>query len=674
MTNKEYLQLLQLLQRYNYEYHTLDSPSVSDAVYDSLVKKIQDYESAYPGRVADHSPTQRAGGGLSDKFQRVEHAYPMLSLSDAFSFEEVVQWQERLEKLAPSETWRYFIDIKMDGLALAVIYEDGVFRQAVTRGDGSVGEDVTTNAKTIRNLPLRLEPPRGLGKYCRGRLEVRGEVVIYKDDFRRINEAAEADGQALYANARNLAAGTMRQLDSRLVANRRLIFRAYDILGVPLATYEETRRVMAGLNFSHNSQGGLCKDLPELRAQIERLAAGRHDLPFVTDGLVIKVDDRHLFERLGVVGKGPRAALAYKYPPEQTTTKVKGITLQIGRTGVATPVAILDPVVLAGSTVSHASLHNADEIERLDVRVGDTVVVFKAGDIIPKVKRVVKELRPRRTAKFNFKAELARQHSGLEFVRAKGEVAYKLAEPSSAADEMLILALVHYGARSAVDIDGLGEANSRLLVGSELVRSLADIYRLKAEMLVPLERFGDLSSSNLVKAIKAARRPPLDRFIFGLGIPRVGSRKAADLASHFKSWAAFRRVDQEEMATLEGIGGKTAAEIAAWFGSESNQRLLDDLAALGVKPQAWKTAAGSLSGKNLTLTGTLQKYGREDARRLITEAGGRLQSQVSATTDFLVVGERPGRSKLEKAAALDIPAISESDLERLLATSSVQLA
>ena len=641
MTYKEYLRLLKLLGRYNYEYHTLDAPSVKDAVYDSLAAKIKAYEAANPDRIASHSPTQRVGDEPSDRFGKVEHAYPMLSLSDAFSFAEIEQWQERLERLAPDETWRYFVDIKMDGLALAAVYEDGVFSQAVTRGDGLVGEDVTANAKTIRNLPLKLEGGRQFAKYLKGRLEIRGEVILYETELERINVEAARQGQPAYANARNLAAGTMRQLDPKVAAGRRLVFKAYDALGPPFASHSEIFQLFKAFGFSHNSAAGACADMGALLKKIKALLKNRRRLPFNSDGLVIKVDDRELFDRLGSVGKGPRAALAYKYPPEQATTEVKGIVLQIGRTGAVTPVAVLEPVFLDGSTVSHASLHNADEIGRLDVRIGDTVVVFKAGDIIPKVEGPVKELRPKRARKFNFEAELARQHPGLKFGRAEGEVAYRLADPDSARQEMLALALTHYGSRQAVDIDGLGEANSRLLVSSGLVSDLADVYALTPEQLLPLERFGELASSNLIEAAKVRKNPPLNRFIFGLGIPRVGQQTAADLAGRFKTWRAFAAASEDDLIDLDGVGDKTASSIVGWLGSPANRRLLKKFKESGVVPAAVKAAAGPLDGKNLVLTGTLQSRGREEARQQITAAGGRLQGQISASTDYLVVGRNP---------------------------------
>ena len=667
MTHKEYLKLLQLLQRYNYEYHTLNNPSVSDSVYDDLIGEIKDFEKKNPKLIAPYSLTQRVGDTPSERFQRVEHSYPMLSLNDVFSFDEVIKWQARLEKLVPEKSWQYFVDIKMDGLALALIYENGLFDKAVTRGDGQVGEDVTANAKTIRNLPLKLLPAAGFKKYLQGRLEIRGEVILHKADFQKTNEENKERGQDLYANARNLAAGTMRRLDPRLTAKRNLVFKAYDILGHVFETHQEVYQTLADLNFSHNHQAGLCSSLEDLKIRIDLLATQRHSLPFETDGLVIKVDNRGLYEHLGAVTKGSRGALAYKYPPQQATTIIEDIVLQIGRTGVATPVAILKPVVLAGSTITHASLHNADEIERLDVRCGDTVIIFKAGDVIPKVERVVKELRSVRSVKFDFIKELKRQYPNLKFKRLEGEVAYKISRSDSKGDDrLLILSLIHYARRASVDIDGLGKANSRALVKARLVHSLADIYKLTIDQLLSLEGFGPLASKNLFEAIQASKHPMLDRFILGLGIPHVGSQIALDLARYFKTWKRFLKAKKEDLEALDGLGEKTAVSIIDWLDQDSNKKLLEDFDAAGVKPLPVKSSKGPLEGKRLVLTGRLEGYGREPARQLIATAGGQMQSQVSASTDYLIVGRSPSQNKLETAKTLGVEVISENQFAKML--------
>ena len=669
---EEYLRLIELLQRYNYEYYTLDKSTVDDAVYDGLMSQVKEFESRHPDRIVPFSPTQRVGGPLSDKFQKVRHERPMLSLNDCFSIAEARQWPARISKLADNwpdrpEEWSYFVDIKMDGLALSVIYEDGHFARAVTRGDGRVGEDVTDNARTIRNLPLYLPSLAGIPETTTGRLEVRGEVILYKRDFEAINRQNQQAGEALYANPRNLAAGTMRQLDARLVASRQLVFRAYDIVGGNYATHREVYETMAKLHFSHNRQAKTCRNLEEVEKEIVALESKRERLPFGSDGLVIKVDQRDIFDRLGNVSKSPRAALAYKYPPEQTTAVVEDIVLQIGRTGAVTPVAVLKPVTLAGTTVTHASLHNADEIGRLDVRRRDTVVIFKAGDIIPKVGRVIRELRPKRAPKFDFVKELQKQYSGRRFERLPDEVAYKLIRSTSTDEDLLlVLALRHYAGRGAVDIVGLGEASSRALADAGLVKSVADIYFLKLEKLLPLERFGQLSAQNLIGAIAARKRPPLDKFIFGLGLPGVGEQLASDLAAHFKTWAKFARAKRDELEHLNGVGPKTAESIAVWFAEPRNSTLLTRFTDAGVKPATYKSAGGPLSGQRLVITGTLAAYGRPQAQRLITDAGGQLQAQVTAQTDYLIIGDKPGSSKIKTAKRQRVKMLTENQFLGIL--------
>ena len=669
MNQQKYQELIRLLQRYNYEYHTLDASSVSDDVYDSLMQRLKDFERRYPESVSAASPSQRVGAALSGKFQKVRHSQPMLSLNDCFGKEEINLWQERLAKLAaawpqapaPSQ-WSYFVDVKMDGLALAVIYEAGRLVRAVTRGDGLAGEDVTANARTIRNLPLEIPPAARQYSNFKRRLEVRGEVIIYKRDFELINRQNLKQGKEPYANARNLAAGAMRQLDSRLAAERRLIFRAYDLIG-DLPTHQEAYRLLGQLHFSHNRQAVLCHDLKALQSQVDRFFQSRQQLPFASDGLVIKVNQRDIFERLGVVGKAPRGALAYKYPPRQATTILKSVILQIGRTGVATPVAVLEPIKLEGTTVSHASLHNADEIGRLDIRLGDTVVIFKAGDIIPKVKGIIKELRPRPAAKFDFEKELARQHPGHRFQRLEGEVAYKLLDGS---DELLVPALSHYASRGAVDIVGLGKRTCRALVEAGLVTNIAQIYNLKSEDLLALEGFGPLVVQNLLQALKERHRPPLARFIFGLGLPGVGEQIAADMAKHFRSWSRLARATPVELQSLEGIGPKTAAGAAGWLAAPANCRLLEEFALFGVRPTSFRPAGGPLLGRRLVITGILEACGRERARQMIADAGGQLQSQITAQTDYLVVGQNPGRNKIEAAGRHEAEILTESRFLEIL--------
>lgn len=668
MTLKEYLKLLQLLQRYNYEYHTLNKTTVSDDVYDSLMVKIKAFEEKNPQQIASFSPTQRVGGALTEKFSKASHSQLVLSLNDVFSFEEVVKWQARLKKLAPTvKDWHYFVDIKMDGLALVLIYEDGLFKQAITRGDGRIGEDVTVNAKTIRNLPLKLPQIRAVNKYTKGRLEIRGEVLLYKEDFKKINQKNLKAGLTTYANARNLAAGTMRQLDSKLVFQRQLAFRAYDIVGQSFVSQKEVHQTLKLLNISHNHQAQVCSNLETLKSVIESLQQQRHSLPFSTDGLVIRINDRQVFEQLGAVAKAPRAALAYKYPPEQVTTLINDIILQIGRTGAITPVAVLKPVKLAGSMITHASLHNADEIKRLDVRRGDTVIIFKAGDIIPKIEKVIHDLRPKNAESFNFEKELKKQYPKLEFERQQGEVAYRLTKNSAQlSNHLTVLALTHYASRLAVDIEGLAQANAQALVDAKLVNNLADLYNLSFEQLIVQKRFADLSSRNLISAIAQRKNPALDKFIFGLGIPQVGSQTALDLARHFKTFEKFSQASAQDFEALEGIGSKTALAITNWFASASNLKLLQDFKAAKVQPLEFKTLKKRLFNKRVVLTGSLQDYSRYEIQQMIIAEGGQMQTQVGSKTDYLVTGQKPGKNKLKMAKVLKIKILNEAEFKNLI--------
>lgn len=667
MTEAEYLKLVALLQRYSYEYHTLSRPSVSDGVYDDLLADLKAFEAGHPGKVAPFSPTQRVGAQAHASFAKVGHAEPMLSLNDVFNLEDLEMWQTRLCKLLQTETvdWQYFIDIKMDGLALSVTYEDGHFVQAVTRGDGQVGEDVTENARTIRNLPLRLPRTGSLAAYSQGRLDVRGEILLYRKDFEALNRANRKQGQPLYANARNLAAGSMRQLDPQLVAQRPLAFRAYEILGRDLATYAEMYEVLAGLNFSHNRQARVCRNWSDLVRGIRDLTAKKDRLPFASDGLVVKINQRPLYIRVGTVAKAPRGAIAYKFPPQQATATVEDIVLQIGRTGAVTPVAVFKPVFLAGSSITHASLHNADEIERLDIRRGDKVIIFKAGDVIPKVEKVLLELRPKRSPEFNFEAELKKQHPGSVFRRQSGEVAYRL-RAAGFSKRLLVLALRHYASRSALDIGGLGKANCHLLVEAGLVKDIADIYALTVEQLLPLERLAQKSADNLVRAIAAAKRPALDKFIYGLGISGVGQQTAVDLAEHFRTLGSFRKAGSDALESIDGVGAKTAASIVSWLQTPRNRRLLDKLTVLKVRPQALRRQRSDLAGKKLVVSGTFEEASRTQLRQLIAQAGGQLQAQISQQTDYLVAGQKAGPQKLQKAQDLNVKILDHRALLDLL--------
>jgi len=659
-------ELRELLATYSYEYHVLDKPSVTDAVYDSLFGELKKIESDYPELITPDSPTQRVGSELLGGFKKVEHSSRMLSLNDVFDKTEVEAWVVRMDKLLPGRTHEFFADIKMDGLACALIYQDGVFVQAITRGDSFIGEDVTANVRTINNVPLRLREQKGFEQFLKGRTEIRGEIVMLKKEFAALNKKRQAAGEPPFANPRNLAAGTIRQLDPKLVAARPLHFRAYDLLRqdpgeVPTNMFAYEAITALGLN--RNMEARIFTSLDDVMAFVNSWDEKREQLPFNTDGLVIKVNDRALFRELGVVGKQPRAAVAYKYAAEQATTVVNDIVISIGRTGAATPVAVFDPVVVAGTTVQHASLHNADEIARKDIRVGDTVIIFKAGDIIPQVESVVKELRPKDTHAFNYEQALKEQYPELTFERPEGEAVYRLKGVTG--HFLLKKALEHFASKGALDIDTLGEKNVVALVDAGLVKDLADIYKLTKEQLLELERFAEISATKLVAAIDEKRTPLLERFIYGLGIRHVGAQTAIDLAAYFKDLSTLQYATIDQLLAIEGVGTVVAESIVAWFADPDNEALLEKFALLGVIPH-YEKKSGTLAGQHFVVTGTLESMSRDEAADKIRSLGGTFQTSVAKDTTYLVAGGKVGESKLKKARTYGTRIITEEAFLELL--------
>lgn len=659
-------ELRSLLSKYSYEYHVLDAATASDAVYDSLMSELKTLEAENPSLITPDSPTQRVGSGLLGGFKKVEHRSRMLSLNDVFSTEDVRAWVMRMDKLMPGQRHEFFADIKMDGLACALIYEEGLLVQAVTRGDSFIGEDVTSNVRTIANVPLRLREEASVKHLLVGRTEIRGEIVMLKKDFERLNEKQREAGKPEFANPRNLAAGTIRQLDPRLVAERPLTFIAYDLIRdapeeVPtnMAAYE----FLTSLGIRRNMQASVFETLSDVMKFVQTWDMKRHDLPFNTDGLVVKVNDRALFAKLGVVGKQPRAAVAYKYAAEQATTVVKDIVISIGRTGAATPVAVFNPVVVAGSTVQHASLHNADEIARKDIRIGDTVVIYKAGDIIPQVESVVLELRPKDSSVFNYEEALKAQYPELEFERSGKDVVYRV--KGSTGDFILKRSLEYYASKGALDIDTLGEKNVVALVDAGLVSDIADIYKLSVEDIVKLDRFARISAEKLVSAIQAKKTPPLERFILGLGIRHVGSQTAIDLAKKFTSIERLAVATLNQLESVDGIGKVVAESIVAWFADEDNYALLEKFKEVGVKPQ-YEQKTGSLEGKHFVVTGSLESMSRDEAADAIRSKGGVFQSSVSKDTTYLVAGGKVGASKLAKAKSYGTTIIDEAAFIKLV--------
>lgn len=678
------LKLRKLIDDYRYHYHVLDESIMSEAVADSLKHELSLLESQFPELITPDSPTQRIAGQPLDKFKKVKHNQRMISLADVFSETEIKDWIARNQKLLPHQKFNeLFTDIKMDGLACSLHYQDGLFTQAVTRGDGLVGEDVTMNVKTIENIPLKISEL--------GHVEVRGEIIIFKTDFERLQKQQRQKGEKEFANPRNLAAGSIRQLDPKISASRPLRFIAYDLVEPDLPTFRETYKKLRQLGFrtsnedyvwvfdgttwvsdiiSNTSNYSAKQKLLSLKAlqdmffYIKNLDEYRQSLSFNTDGIVIKINNRKIYHDLGIVGKTPRAAVAFKFPAEESTTRVRDIVISIGRTGAATPVAILDPVIVAGSTVQHASLHNADEIARLDIRIGDTVIIYKAGDIIPQIKTVLTDLRPERSQPFNYETALKTQYPELEFYRPSGEVVYRLKNQSS--DLILKRAVEYYASKPALNIEGLGEKNVCALIDANLVKSIADLYRLTPTQVSKLDRFAKLSAENLCRAINLSKTPLLHKFITALGIRHVGISTATSLARAFSNLNALKNATEDELLKIPDIGETVARSILAWFADEDNIKLLSDLEQLGVRPIYETSTNLPLSGKSYLITGTLSSMDRELAEERLRMLGATITSTVTKNTTALIVGANPGNSKITKATQLNIPTLSELNFLKLI--------
>ncbi|HVU59407.1 MAG TPA: NAD-dependent DNA ligase LigA [Candidatus Saccharimonadales bacterium] len=661
-----------LISDYRYHYHVLDESIMSEAAADSLKHELAELEAQFPDLMTPDSPTQRVAGQPLPGFTQVRHRERMISLNDVFSRDEVAAWIERTQKLAPELGFAnghpaFFVDLKLDGLACALHYEDGHFVRAVTRGDGLVGEDVTVNVRTMESVPFELRHDTQFEQFLHGRTEIRGEVIIYKRDFEALNKRRETEGKPVYANPRNLAAGSIRQLDPKLAAARPLRFQAWEVLrddATEVPTYAYAYEAIRALGIAAGPHATVLSDLDSIMRFVDQWQEKRHHMPYNTDGLVIKLNDRALFSALGIVGKAPRGAVAYKYAAEEATTVVRDIVLSIGRTGAATPVAVFDPVQVAGTTVQHASLHNADEIARKDIRVGDTVVIFKAGDIIPQVSRVLTELRPDASKPFAMEHELRRQYPELTFVRPEGEAVYRV---KGATGKLLLKqALIHFASKAALDIDTLGEKNVAALVDARLVRDMADIYRLTKDDVLKLDRFADISANNLINAIAAAKAPELPRFIYGLGIRHVGLQTAIDLAEHFGSLDKLATATLDELLQVEGIGEVVAESILGWFADSDNRKLLTKFTDLGVQPHYESHARGPLHGKSFVITGTLERMGRDEAAEQIRRLGGTFQTSVGKDTSYLVVGQHVGEAKLKRAAQLGTHRLTEAELLAML--------
>jgi DNA ligase (NAD+) len=631
-------------------YYSENRPEITDAQFDLLMRELVDLEERYPTLATSDSPARRVGGAPAEGFATVEHALPMLSLENAYSWEEAEAWLARARRVAGADPAPYVAELKIDGLSISLRYEGGRLVRGATRGDGFRGEDVTENVRTIRSIPLRITDP--------GTWEVRGEVFYTKAAFERVNAERESEGEPLFANPRNAAAGTLRLLDSRITSRRRLDAFLYSIAVGPEipASQSKTLETLRALGFPVNPHSRCCGSFQEVRAFLDEWETKRRELGFETDGVVVKVDDRAVQEKLGATAKSPRWALAYKFPAEEKTTVVRDITFQVGRTGTLTPVAHLDPVVLGGTTVKRATLHNYEDLSRKDVRVGDAVVVEKGGDVIPKVVRVLLDRRPPDAKPFEMPAVCP--VCGDPVVRDEGEVATRCVNPACPA--VVREALRHFCTRRAMDIEGLGEKLVDQLVTAGLLTDVASIYGLESKDLVELERWGEKSASNLLEQIDRSRANDLSRLLFALGIRHVGEKAARTLARRFRNLDAIAAASEEELQRADDVGPNTAAAIRTWFAHPRHRELVERLRARGVNFESREEAPapdGALAGKTVVLTGALPGITREEAAARLEAAGAKVAGSVSKKTSWVVAGEAAG-SKLDKARELGVPVVT----------------
>ncbi len=650
------------LEEHNYRYYVLDAPSISDTEYDVMFRELVNLETADPSLRTSDSPTQRVGALPIAGFQQNRHAVPMLSLDNAFSTDELRAWDEKNQKSA-GRSISYLCELKFDGASLSLTYENGLLVTATTRGDGVTGENVTINARTIRGVALRL---RGLDA---GRIEVRGEVVMLKSVFEQLNEAKRTKGEQLFVNPRNAASGGLRQLDSRLTSERKLNFFAYGVgltegLSLPDSQFQ-TLETIKTWGFPTRSETKLCTSIEEVIAFIDQIGLQRPSLPFGIDGVVIKVDDRQIQDELGSTARGPRWAIAFKFPAEQAFTRLNHISLQVGRTGNVTPVAELEPVFVGGVTVSRATLHNYDDLARRGVREGDWVIVQRAGDVIPEV--VGPDLSRRSPESVEPQPPTYCPVCNTPLVRPEGMVFLKCPN-SKGCPAQIRTSLEHFVGRKMMDIDGLGEKQIERFLELGYLTDVASIYRLhqhRAE-LIELDRMGEQSVDNLLVAIEASKTRPLPKLIFALGIPEVGERGGQDLARAFGTLEALRRSHYDDLVSIDGFGPKTASQVELWFDDEDNQRLIDDLLAAGVSPVEAEAPTGDqFAGMTFVFTGKLEKFTREDAEATVMKLGGKAAGSVSAKTSYVVAGPGAG-SKLAKAEQLGITVLTEDDYLAML--------
>ncbi|MCR2823424.1 NAD-dependent DNA ligase LigA [Lederbergia panacisoli] len=656
---KQLKNLYSLLNQYNYEYHVLDNPSIPDAEYDNLMRQLIKLEEEYPEYITPDSPTRRVGGEALSSFEKVRHNTQMLSLANAFSEEDLRDFDRRIRQ-ATEDQFSYICELKIDGLAVSLRYVDGLFMQGATRGDGTIGEDITANLRTIRSVPLRLTEPYTL--------EVRGEAYMPKKSFLKLNKDREENGEVLFANPRNAAAGSLRQLDPRIAASRNLDLFLYgigDYGTTGVTSHSGGLDLLEQLGLKVNKERRKCESIEEVIEYIYKWTEDRPKLDYEIDGIVIKVDSIDLQEQLGSTARTPRWAIAYKFPAEEVVTKLIDIELSVGRTGVITPTAILEPVRVAGTTVQRASLHNEDLIREKDIRLNDYVVIKKAGDIIPEVVNVLAERRSGEENPFHMPTHCPECDS--ELVRLEGEVALRCINPTCPAQRRE--GLIHFVSRNAMNIEGLGEKVIGQLFSLQLVRDPADIYFLTKDQLLNMERMGEKSATNLINAIQASKANSLEKLLFGLGIRHVGEKAAKTLAEHFETIEKLASATQEELLNVEEVGGKMADAIATFFENEEFELLISKLKDagvnmeyLGMKRSDTENIDSYFNGKTVVLTGKLEKMARNEVKEIIESLGGKVSGSVSKKTDLVIAGEDAG-SKLTKAEELGIEVWDE---ERLL--------
>ncbi len=648
--------LKKAINRYRYQYHVLNKLEISEEALDSLKHELKKLEDEYPELITPDSPTQRVAGEPLRGFKKITHRVPMLSLEDVFSEEEFSDWEKKILKiLGASKSRELFAELKFDGLAVSLVYEDGVLNYAATRGNGKVGEEVTQNIKTIEAIPLRLE------EEIKGEIEIRGEVIITRKNFEKINREQEKRGEQIYANPRNLAAGSLRQLDPKITASRRLDFHAYDIVGdIGKGTHAKEHEILRELGFKTDSQAHIAKTPEDIFKFKEKIEREREKLEYEIDGLVIQVNDNAVFDKLGVAGKAPRGAIAFKFAPKEATTIVRDVLVQVGRTGKLTPVAVLDPVVVGGVTISRASLHNEEEIKRLGLKIGDTVIIGRAGDVIPDVRKVLKEFRRGKEKEFHMPAKCP--VCGHRAERDKGGPLTFCQNKKCPAKHRE--GIYHFVGKNAFDIDGLGPKIVDVLLDQGLIQDAADIFDLREGDLSPLERFGEKSAENIVRAIHAKEKISLPRFLIALGILHVGEETAADLADHFGSLEKIREATLEEINNIENIGDIVAKSVCDWFRDPYNKRYLEKLLRrVGI--EKYHQPSSKLKGKIFVLTGSLETITRDEAKARIRKLGGKTSESVGKETDYVVAGDEPG-SKLEKAQKLGVKIIDEKEFLKLI--------